>query len=417
MRLPAALALAACALAPAPAGARDLWSDGERSAALRTTLKASLVASRAPDDPALAPEPESLASLWRLRLEAEGRPGAAVTAGVAWEHRVRVSSQGANLLGAGVLPPESPPFYRVRPLDWSLVDVPGAAWRHEIDRAFVAWHAPGAEVTLGRQAVGLGRGVLFGAVDVFAPFSPLEADREWRRGVDALRADVKLADRWSLDAAAAFGETADGSAAVARLRGYAGEVDAELVLGWRARDLLAGLVGSAAVGDAEVHGEAAVYRTPEPVPGAFGGTGRAVPKAVVGASWRIPAGQGIPVFLEWHWSGFGLPAPAGTVAALADPAFQERVLRGDTQILGRQVAALLASYEAGPELTLSLLALASTRDASGVAAPGVTLRLGDRVTVQATLYLPWGARPVGLELRSDYGAVPLSAFVQAAVYD
>jgi hypothetical protein len=81
------------------------------------------------------------------------------------------------------------------------------------------------------------------------------------------------------------------------------------------------------------------------------------------------------------------------------------------------VAALQASYEAGPELTLSLLGLVSTRDASGVAAPGATLRIGDRLTVLANLYVSWGARPVGLDLQSDFGAVPLSAFVQAAVYD
>ena len=417
-RLAAACAMA---LASAPAEARELWSDGERSVALRTSLKASLAPSKAPDDPEIYPEPESLASLWRLRLDLTARPDAAVTAGAAYEHRLRVVSQGAGLAGAGVLPPESPPFYRLRPLDWPVMgvgaEVPGASWRHEIDRAFVAWHAGGAEITVGRQAVGLGRGVLFGAVDLFAPFSPLEADREWRRGVDAVRADVKLADRWSLDGVAAFGESLRGSALVARLRGYAGEVDGELVLGWRARDLVAGLVSSAAVGDAEVHGEVAVYRTPEPYPGGLGAAARVVPKAVAGGSWRIPVGQGLPVFLEWHWSGFGMADPADAIARLADPAFLVRYLRGDTQILGQQVAALLATYEADAELTLSLLGLVSTRDASGVAAPGVTLRLGDRVTVQASLYLPWGARPVGLELRSDYGAVPFSAFVQAAVYD
>ncbi len=407
----------ALALAVAPAGARDLWSDGDRSVALRTSLKASLAPSKAPDDPDLYPEPESLASLWRLRFDLTARPDAAVTAEAAWEHRLRVVSQGAGPAGAGVLPSDSPPFYRVRRLDWPVMEVPGASWRHEIDRAFVAWHAGGAEITLGRQAVGLGRGVLFGAVDVFAPFSPLEADREWRRGVDAVRADVKLCDRWSLDAVAAFGESLDGSALVTRLRGYAGEVDGELVLGWRARDLMAGLVSSAAVGDAEVHGELAVYRTPEPVPGGLGAAARVVPKAVAGASYRIPVGQGLPVFLEWHWSGFGVADPADAVARLADPAFRDRYLRGDTQILNRQVAALLASYEANPELTLALLGLVSTRDASGVLAPGATLRLGDRITVQASLYLPWGARPVGLRLRSDYGAVPFSAFVQAAVYD
>lgn len=409
----------ACALAvaAAPAGARELWVDGERKVELGTSLKASLAPSRAPDDPELYPEPESLTSLWRLRFELTARPGAAVTAGVAYEHRLRVVSEGAGLAGTGVLPPDSPPFYRVQPLDWPIMEVPGGSWRHEVDRAYLAWHARWAEITVGRQAVGLGRGVLFGAVDVFAPFSPLEADREWRRGVDAVRADVKLADRWSLDGVAAFGESIDASAFVARLRGYAGEVDGELLLGWRARDLMAGLVGSAAVGDAEVHGELAAYRTPDPYPGGLGEDGRIVPKAVVGASYRIPAGQGIPVFLEWHWSGFGVASPADTIARLADPAFRERYLRGDTQILGQQVAALMASYETGPELTLNLLGLVSTRDASGVAAPGVTLRLGDRVTVQASLYLSWGARPVGLELRSDYGAVPLSAFVQAAVYD
>jgi len=413
-RLASACALA---LAAAPAGARELWSEGERSVVLRTSLKASLAPSKAPDDPELYPEPESLTSLWRLRFDLEARPDAAVTAWVAYEHRLRVVSQGAGLAGSGILPPESPPFYRIQPLDWPIMEVPGGSWRHEIDRAFVAWHARGAEVTVGRQAVGLGRGVLFGAVDVFAPFSPLEADREWRRGVDAVRADVKLGDRWSLDGVAAFGESIDGSAFVARLRGYAGEVDGELVLGWRARDLMAGLVSSAAVGDAEVHGELAAYLTPDPYPGGLGAEERVVPKAVVGASYRIPVGQGLPVFLEWHWSGFGVADPADAVARLADPAFRERYLRGDTQILNQQVAALLASYEADPELTLSLLGLVSTRDASGVAAPGVTLRLGDRVTVQASLYMSWGARPVVLELRSDYGAVPFSAFVQAAVYD
>jgi hypothetical protein len=420
MRARAARRLAsacALALAAAPAGARELWSEGERSVVLRTSLKGSLAPSKAPDDPELYPEPESLTSLWRLRFDLEARPDAAITAGVAYEHRLRVVSQGAGLAGSGILPPESPPFYRIQPLDWPIMEVPGGSWHHEIDRAFVAWHARGAEVTVGRQAVGLGRGVLFGAVDVFAPFSPLEADREWRRGVDAVRADVKLGDRWSLDGVAAFGESIDGSAFVARLRGYAGEVDGELVLGWRARDLMAGLVSSAAVGDAEVHGELAAYLTPDPYPGGLGAEERVVPKAVIGASYRIPVGQGVPVFLEWHWSGFGVADPADVVARLADPAFRERTLRGDTQILNQQVAALLASYEADPELTLSLLGLVSTRDASGVAAPGVALRLGDRVTVQASLYLSWGARPVGLELRSDYGAVPFSAFVQAAVYD
>ena len=68
-------------------------------------------------------------------------------------------------------------------------------YRHALNRAFFAWRLGSGEVQLGRQAIGWGRGVLFGAVDIFAPFNPLEIDREWRRGVDALRASLPLTDR------------------------------------------------------------------------------------------------------------------------------------------------------------------------------------------------------------------------------
>jgi hypothetical protein len=60
--------------------------------------------------------------------------------------------------------------------------------------------APGAPTSrsAGRR-FGWRRGVLFTAVDLFAPFSPLEADREWRAGVDAVRTDIKLTERSSID--------------------------------------------------------------------------------------------------------------------------------------------------------------------------------------------------------------------------
>jgi hypothetical protein len=408
---------AAFLVAAGAARARDLWADGDASVALRTSLKSSAVLSRAPDDPALFPERVSGESLWRLRLELEARPGPAATAAVAWEQRVRAFSQGAGLEpAASILPRDSPAPYRIRQLDWPIADRPGLLWRHEIDRAFLALHPSGAELTLGRQAIGWGRGVLFGAVDLFSPFSPLEADREWRRGVDAVRADVRLSGRVSLDAVAAFGESIDASCFAARLRGYAGEVDAEIVAGWRARDALLGVTSSAAVGDAEVHGELAVFRTPDALPPGAGG-GRWPVKAVAGGSYRLAAGKGLPVFLEYHYSGFGVREPAEALATLADPGYQRRFLRGDTQILGRHVVALLASYEATEELTAGGLLLVSPADGSGVVSPNATVRFGDKMSLQAVLYVPFGALPAGTALRSFYGSVALSGFVQLAVYD
>ena len=63
------------------------------------------------------------------------------------------------------------------------------------------------------------------------------------------------------------------------------------------------------------------------------------------------------------------------------------------------------------------LTLVSPRDGSGVLSPALTYTLSDAASVQATLYVPWGAEPDGLTLRSDYGWTPLSAFVQLRLYD
>lgn len=419
VRPPPRSALWVAVLAAVPTSAREVWAEGEAALSLRTSLKASAVLSRAPDDPLLFRERNGGASLWRLRLEAEARPGPLASAVLAYEHRLRVESGGAAIatLG-GALPAEAPAPYRIRQLEWPLARGTGLSWRHEIDRAAVALHLARAHVTVGRQAVGWGRGVLFGAVDLFAPFSPLEADREWRRGVDAVRAEVELADRTSLDGVAAFGETLDGSVLAARLRGYAGRVDGELVLGRRAGDLVAGASTSAAVGDAELHGELALFRARTALPaGGELGDDRVALKAVAGGSYRFPVGRGLVVFAEYHHSGLGVRAAGDALALLADPAFRARYLRGDSQILGRHALALLASLELGNEVTAQALWLQSPSDGSGVVSPSAVVTLSDGVSVQANAYLPFGAGPAGPALRSEYGATPLSVFVQVRIYD
>src|SRR6185295_18382914 len=164
---------------------------------------------RAPDAELLFPERDSVSALWRVRVDPVARFGPKVTAAVSYEHRLRLSSQPAAFAGLDVLPQDARAPYRVRQLDWQLSRSHGSSWRHEVDRAYLAVNLAQLNLTVGRQAIGWGRGVLFGAVDVFSPFSPLEADREWRRGVDAVRADVKIADRASLDVVGAFGERLD----------------------------------------------------------------------------------------------------------------------------------------------------------------------------------------------------------------
>jgi hypothetical protein len=60
--------------------------------------------------------------------------------------------------------------------------------------------------------------------------------------------------------------------------------------------------------------------------------------------------------------------------------------------------------------------LASPCDGSGVASPTLRLDLTDHLTVLGSLFVPWGPGPAGGRLESEYGATPLSLFLQANLY-
>jgi hypothetical protein len=389
-------------------------ADESTSFAFRTALKSSFLVTGPAGDPGQLNDTTSVQGLGRVRFEPTVRFGDSVTVGGAYEVRLRVFSADAGLSGIGILPREAPAPFRVEQLDWNILATSGATAWNEIDRAFVGWHQPRAEITVGRQAIGWGRGAMFGAVDLFSPFSPLEADREWRRGVDALRADLKLTPRTSLDVVGAFGPTIDDSAFGGRLRGYAGRADVEVVGGRRAQDWFGGATTSAAIKDAEVHAEVAIFRTQDPSDS--GVLHNTVAKAVVGASYLLPIGPGILTFAEYHYSGFGVTDPSEIIPALTDPAFLKRYLRGDTQILERHAIGILSSAEWSPELTVAGQWIHSPVDGSGVVAPSFTWSFGDKASVLVNVYFPYGAAPVGTTLRSLYGATGRSGLIQIRLY-
>ncbi len=201
---------------------------------VRTSVKVTGLVSRLPDAPALFPERTAGDSMLRLRIEPELRASGSTTFNFAYEQRLRYTSVPAAGIGVvGILPSAQTAPFRIEPLVWRVNESAKGTWRHEIDRANAQVHLRRADLTLGRQAIGWGRGVMFTSIDLFAPFSPLEIDREWRAGVDAARADIKLTDRSSVDLVAAFGDTVDRSAFAARVRGYAGRVDVEVAGGRR----------------------------------------------------------------------------------------------------------------------------------------------------------------------------------------
>ncbi len=403
---------------PIPAHARELIANaaGDRYLALDTSLKWTTLLSRAGEDTLLFPERWSGAQLWRLRFTARSRPLDWLTAEVAYEHSARGVSEGAGAAGGtGVFPATGWMPYRLDSLSEEVVGVGETfTYRHELDRALVSARWKGNELTVGRQAIGWGRGLFFSATDFFAPFSPLESDREWRRGIDAARARVPITDRIALDLVAALGEESDYSAYVGRIHGYIRAFDWGLQAGRRGEDDLVAASASMPVGDAEIHGEAAVYAIPEFCEdGSSGGCGHDnVTQTLIGGSYSLDTGAGIHLAAEYHYSGFGARRASDLTPLLLSWDYWLRMQRGDVRILGRHATALQITYGIGAETPVSLTWIASPSDGSGVLMPTLSWAVTDFTSLQVSGRIAHGSRSRAGVLRSEYGGTPTTGLVQ-----
>jgi len=416
-----AFAVMAAALLACDAGAVELWEsdDGEASGSLGVTVKWSNVLSHAPDVPLLYPERWSAESLWRLRLDLDARIAPWISLNVAAVERARLLSEGAGEAGGSfILPGYGGEPYRLFRADDELVAVGDAyTLSHDIDRASLAVDLGPVRATVGRQAIGWGRGVLFSATDLFLPFSPLDSDREWRAGVDAVRLSFPLTNLVSAEAVGVGGDSEDRSAVVGRLLGYVGSLDGELIVGRRGRDDMVGASMSMPVGEAEIHGEAAVFRLPEPMQegGGIGGDD-VVSSAVVGASYSLDLGEGVYLIAEYHYSGFGVVDIKDAAVRLLDPGFSERYARGDFSVLGRHALGLQVTYGLSGAWSIGCSWITSPVDGSGILVPVWTWLFSDSVTLEAHGYAAYGEEPEGLVLMSEYGVVPSSALVRISFY-
>ncbi|MFC1526397.1 hypothetical protein ACFL6X_06260 [Candidatus Latescibacterota bacterium] len=399
----------------------QLWSSssGDRSYSLDGSLKWTTLLSRASADTATYPERWSSASLWRGRLALSAQPRPWLRAEVAYEQRARTVTEGAGAAGGeAILVADIRAPYRLAQIESPLVEVGRTfSYRHELDRMVATLRAGRSEVKVGRQALGWGRGLYFSAIDLFAPFTPLEADREWRRGIDAVRVTSPVGDLVALEAVAATDESLETSALAARLQGYAGNTDVELIAGRRREDWVVGVAGSSPIGQAEVHLEAAVFLTPESHPdGSPLGRDDATAKVVVGGSRSFDIAGELLVLAEYHYSGFGVTDIGDAQSQLEDPDRRQRYRWGDTQLLGRHAGAVQMSVGMAWLTPISVAWVFSPRDGSGVIMPSVSWPASDNLTLAGTALIGHGTGTRDGSLRSEYGATPTSGLLQISFY-
>jgi len=347
----------------------------------------------------------ALADLQRLRLmvaPAWGSLGGelALEQTLAWESGT-AAAQALGLLS------------RTRPgddwlgIDWTIHQDRAVVWRQRLDRVNVALSHGAWSLRAGRQAISWGTTLFLTPADPFAPFDPADPFREYRRGVDAVRAQWYPAPQSLVDVVVRPASTPYGSTLTAVVRGMTTVHGWELsAWGGSVHDAAAAAAGlTRSVGASALRAEVVMRRD---------SSDARVLRGAIGLDRRVTlAGRDLYGVIEYQHDGFGAAGASELPAVALSPPAQ----RGELQVLGRDEAATQLTYQFHPLLGLELLALWNLRDGSGLVAPAAELSLSDEVTARAGLFLGVGpAGPTTAPPASEYGPLPAGAYVAVSAF-
>ena len=331
----------------------------------------------------------------RLRLSTEPVFGP-LAVEIAWDHAltVRRDDDGAFGLGLGGLG-AIPGGGEWLDLQWTAVEHDHFHWRHRLDRLNVAWRPIDAvELSVGRQAVSWGTTLFLTPADPFIPFSPADPFRVYRGGIDAVRARLYPGPLSEIDVVVRPSRTPAGEETTALARGLTTWRNWE-VSGWGGALYgdAAGAVGLAGgLGAWAVRFEAVV----RDFQGAVAGRG------TIGLDRRLTVyGRDLGLVVEYQRDGRGAAAPDDFARLFQSPEF----LRAEYQVYGRDEAAVQASYQVHPLLSVAGLWLWNLNDGSAVAAPSFSWSAGDETSVAGGVFFGVGADTAapGQLLASEYG--------------
>ena len=386
--LAGAAILAVAALAPGPARAQSSWLTGY----LQTVplFAGSTVFTDA-----------SASAFNRLRLTTEPVFGPFAVE-VAWDHALTVRQDDTDfslLGGLGTVPAGGEWF----DLQWSAADRDHFRWLHRLDRLNVAWQPNDiVELSVGRQAVSWGTTLFLTPADPFIPFSPADPFRVYRGGIDAARARIYPGPLSEIDVVFRPSRTLVGEETTVLARGLTTWRNWE-VSGWGGT-----LYGDAAGAFGTAGGLGAWAIRFEAVVREFQGT--VAGRGTIGLDRRLSVyGRDMGLVVEYQHDGRGAAAPEDFLRIFQSPEF----LRAEYQVYGRDEAAVQASYQIHPLLSVAGLWLWNLNDRSAIVAPSFSYSAGDETSIAGGVFFGIGADTptAGQLLPSAYGLLSAVGYV------
>ncbi len=384
-----------------PAGAFYERQGDEGSLDLRGVVRIFGTAYANPDNPFFFEESSEsgLAGIARLIMEAQSGNGLGI------EVNAYQTWIPEGLLGIRSGLGTAPNVERSDALERSLGN---DRYAHLVaDRLNIRWSKGPLDLTLGRQPVNLATTFYFTPNDFFAPFAAQTFYRVYKPGVDALRAEIGLGGLSQLSLISVLGYSRDPNSdtgwsddPLGDRTSYIGRISTVFhdfewaLLGGQLqdRDVAGGSIQGELFRWLGVRAEGHLAFPEDPREDSY---------------WELSAGlehrweNSLNVRLEHFYHGLG----AGSVS---DYLRIPSVAIGDSLYLGRHYTALGVGYEFTPLLNAEILVIVNMEDDSSLWSFNAVYSLSNEAELSLDLGAPWGKKPFGADVRSEFGLYPYS---------
>ncbi|MCF8076672.1 MAG: hypothetical protein K9K87_10990 [Desulfotignum sp.] len=263
----------------------------------------------------------------------------------------------------------------------------GRTFLHRLDRLFLKYRSDLSSLTLGRQAVSLGSGLIFNPMDLVNPFAPSDVIRDYKTGTDM--AVLQFSKAWITDCTLVYVprrnnaghlDIDDPSLAV-KLKTYWDDKEAGLFYAAHYNDHVTGLSLSGFLGTAAWRSDLLWTHT---VSQSESGYASAVVNLDYSWVWDRKNWYG---FIEFFYSGIG---EQGFVQALQKPSLTSRIRRGDLYNTGTRYLGLHLRHEYHPLVNLSCAAILNLDDHSSLLQPTIKWNAAQSLDILFGADLPFG---------------------------
>ncbi len=282
-------------------------------------------------------------------------------------------------------------------LTWHIAEGNRHSSFHRLDRLAAQWQPGDWSITLGRQALSWGSGIVFQPMDLFSPFSPTVVDRDYKAGDDLLLIDRLLANGQDLQLLHVVRRDEDRdvtsrvSSTALKWHGYLGAVEFEAVAARHYDEPVAALSMRMPVGTALLRSDVVASRDLQ-------GDWRV--SGLLNADYSFTLGQrNTYVFAEYFHNGWGISELAAPLQLPEE--LQMRLERGELFNLMRNYLALGATFEWHPLVNQNLTVISNLHDSSSLLQVQFSYSPGDNQSLQAGWIEPLG------RAGDEFGGVPL----------